>query len=73
MVSFTFFLMGSKVLAFWAVLMSTFMSPTASIPSVLASSLITVSGTEPAISWIRVGVIGVGGSVEDETRDADCK
>ena len=65
--------MGSKVLDFCVVPMSTFISPTSSIPSAFASSLITVSGTAPAISWIRVGVMGVGGSVEDETRDADCK
>jgi len=44
-----------------------------SMPNTAAKSLTTESGTTPAISWISVAVIGVGGLVEDERREADCR
>jgi hypothetical protein len=44
-----------------------------SIPRTAAKSFTTESGTTPAISWMSVGVMGVGGVVEDERREADCK
>lgn len=36
-----------------------------------AKSPMTSSGTTPAISWISRSVIGVGGTVEEESLDAD--
>jgi len=48
-------------------------SSSMSIPRTLAKSLTTGSGTTPAISWISDGRIGVGGFVEEDNRDADCR
>lgn len=48
-------------------------SPSISIPRVRAKSFTTTSGTTPAISSISRGVIGVGGSVDADNREADCK
>ena len=48
-------------------------SSSMSIPRTLAKSLTTRSGTTPAISWISDGRIGVGGFVEEDNREADCR
>lgn len=44
-----------------------------STPRVRAKSFTTTSGTTPAISSISRGVIGVGGVVEVDSREADCR
>jgi hypothetical protein len=66
----TLFLMGSKEPCCFRV-PSTSIAFSVSIPITLAKSLITSLGTVPAISCISAGVIGVGGSVDEESRDAD--
>lgn len=48
-------------------------SPPMSIPRVRAKSSTTAFGTTPAISSISRGVIGVGGVVDAESREADCR
>ena len=47
------------------------MASSTSIPRTRAKSLITVSGTTPAISWISAGRIGVGGVLDVDSREAD--
>ena len=42
-----------------------------STPNDEAKSFITSSGTTPAISWMSRGVMGTGGTVEEESLDAD--
>ena len=44
-----------------------------SIPRLCANFRITASGTTPAISWISRGSMVDGGSVEAESRAADCR
>lgn len=44
-----------------------------STPSTRPNRWTMSSGTTPAISWISLLVIGVGGEVETESRCADCK
>ena len=44
-----------------------------SIPRVYAKSFTTAFGTTPAISSISCEVIGVGGVVDADSREADCR
>lgn len=44
-----------------------------SMPRVRAKSSTTAFGTTPAISSISRGVIGIGGVVDADSRDADCR
>ena len=44
-----------------------------STPSDLPKEFMTASGTTPAISCMSSDVISVGGFVEDERREADCR
>lgn len=48
-------------------------SPSMSIPRVRAKSFTTLFGTTPAISSISRGVICVGGVVDADSREADCR
>lgn len=66
----TLFLMSPKAPCSFR-MPSIFIALSFSIFNMLAKSLITASGTTPAISCISAGVIGVGGIVEEESRDAD--
>jgi hypothetical protein len=70
MIPLTLFLMRSKGPRFFCV-PSMSIALSFSIPNTPARSVITASGTTPAISCISTDVIGVGGFVEEESRDAD--
>lgn len=74
MIPLTVFLIASKLFALTALLSTSIASAEmSSTPSVTAKSLMTEVWTTPAISSMSLGMMSVGGFVDMERREADCR